>query len=154
MRRITFMLFAAALLAAASDAPRTRVSFIVSAKRPVKNVSSAELGRIFLGQTSRWPDGHRIVLYVRPSNTPEGRVFLDRVVHMADIDYSQWWIGAVFRGQAAAAPRVVETAEAMLKLVAADTDAIGFIAAGAPADVVVLTVDGKAPSDAAYPIGR
>jgi ABC-type phosphate transport system substrate-binding protein len=153
MRALAVIVLAAALMPA--EPPRTSAAFIVSSKHAMKNLSSAELRRIFLGQTSRWRDGHRITLFVRPSNTPEGRLFLDRVVHMSDIDYSQWWIGAVFRGEAASVPRVIEMPEGMVKAVAANDDAIGFI--GSPpnaADVTVLTIDDKPPEDPAYPIAR
>jgi ABC-type phosphate transport system substrate-binding protein len=153
MRALAVIVLAVALMP--GEPPRTNVSFIVSSKRATRDLSSAELRRIFLGQTSRWRDGHRIVLFVRPSNTPEGRLFLDRVVHVSDIDYSQWWIGAVFRGEAASVPRVIETTESMVKAVAANDDAIGFV--GTPpntADVSVLTIDGTPPSDAGYPISR
>src|SRR6266849_7341840 len=125
MRVLAVIVLAATLMP--GEPPRTSASFIVSSKRATKNLSSAELRRIFLGQTSRWRDGHRITLFVRPSSTPEGRLFLNRVVHMSDIDYSQWWIGAVFRGEAASLPRVIETGEGMVKAVAANEDAIGFI---------------------------
>jgi ABC-type phosphate transport system substrate-binding protein len=153
MRALAVIVLAAALMP--GEAPRTSVAFIVSSKRETKNLSSAELRRIFLGQTSRWRNGHRITLLVRPSNTPEGRLFLDRVVHMSDIDYSQWWIGEVFRGEAASVPRVIESSEAMVKAVAANEDAIGFTGTPAnAADVSVLTIDGKTPDDPEYPIAR
>ena len=153
MRALAIAVLAAALMP--GEPPRTSVPFIVSSKRATRDLSSAELRRIFLGQTSRWHDGHRIVLFVRPSSTPEGRVFLDRVVHMSDIDYSQWWIGAVFRGQAASVPRVIDAAEAMVKAVAANDDAIGFVGTSSnTSGVSVLTIDGKQPGDAAYPIAR
>ena len=153
MRALVVIVLAAALMPV--EPPRTSVSFIVSSKRATKNLSSAELRRIFLGQTSRWRNGHRIALFVRPPGTPEGRLFLDRVVHMSDIDYSQWWIGAVFRGEAASVPRVIESSEAMVKAVAASDDTIGFI--GSPpsaSDVSVLTIDGRQPEDPKYPIAR
>ena len=125
---------------AAASSPQSIV-FITSPKRSGVEASLADLRRIFLGQVSRWRDGRRMILFVRPSNTPEGRAFLARVVQMPDIDYSQWWIGAVFRGQAAAAPRVVETPEKMIRAVAANPDAIGFVSPGdVTRDVSVVTV--------------
>ena len=124
---------------AASSPPS--IVFITSPKRSGLETSTADLRRIFLGEVSRWRNGHRMVLFVRPSNTPEGRAFLDRVVQMPDIDYSQWWIGAVFRGEAAAAPRVMETPEKMIRAVAANPDAIGFLSPGdVTRDVSVITV--------------
>ena len=139
------VVIASAISLAAADAPRNRVAFIVSAKRPLLKLSYGELRRIFLGQTSRWNDGHRIILLVRPSNTAEGREFLDRVVHMSEIDYSQWWIGEIFRGRAAGAPRVIDTAEKMIRAVEANADAIGFIVRtdDLPRDVNMLTIDGE-----------
>ena len=91
----------------------------------------------------------------RPPETPEGRLFLDQLVRMSDIDYSQWWLGAVFRGRAAAAPRVMNSSEAMEKAVAANPDAIGFLLmtpSAAEPSLVVLTIDRKPPADMEYPV--
>jgi ABC-type phosphate transport system substrate-binding protein len=128
------------------------VSVLVSAKNPMRDISTGDLRRIFLGDISRWHNGHRIVLFVRPMDTSEGRLFLDHLMRMSDIDYSQWWLGAVFRGRVASAPRVIGSAEEMFRAVAVTPDAIGFVAAqpSAEAGVVVLTVDGKAPADPRY----
>ena len=128
------------------------VSFVVSARNPMRDISAGDLRRIFLGDISRWHNGHRIVLFVRPMDTAEGRLFLDHLVRMSDIDYSQWWLGAVFRGRVASAPRVIGNAEEMFRAVAVTPDAIGFVAAqtAAEAGVVVLTVDGRAPADPRY----
>lgn len=148
-----FFLLAAG--ARAAEPLHPSVSFLVCAKNPVRDISAGDLRRIFLGDISRWSNGHRIILFVRPAETQSGRTFLDRLVRMSDIDYSQWWLGAVFRGRAASAPRVIDTAEAMINAVAAVPDAIGFIG---PHDIALqpgvaaLTIDGKAPSDPEYPI--
>ena len=157
IRRTTVatFLFLAAFVAAAEPAPVPSVSFFVSARRAVRNLSEGDLRRIFLGEISRWPDGHRIVLYVRPFDSAVGRLFLDRLVRMSDIDYSQWWLGVVFRGRAAAAPRVIHSSEAMARDVAANADAIGFDSSLAPmldSDVVVITVDNRGPGDPRYSI--
>lgn len=138
-----------------AELPHPSVSFLVSAQNPLRNVSAGDLRRIFLGEIRRWDNGHRIVLFVRPADTPEGRLFLDRLVRMSDIDYSQWWLGAVFRGRAAAAPRIVGGADAMARAVAANADAIGFVPwspAAIEPDVAILTIEGKPPSDPEYPV--
>jgi ABC-type phosphate transport system substrate-binding protein len=138
-----------------AEPPGASVSFLVSAKNPLRNVSAGDLRRIFLGEISRWDNGHRIVLFVGPSDTPEGRLFLDRLVRMSDIDYSQWWLGEVFRGRAAAAPHIVAHTDAMTRAVAANADAIGFVATTPGTldpDVAPITIDGKSPSDPGYPV--
>jgi ABC-type phosphate transport system substrate-binding protein len=153
--RVCRLTVAILLLAASSSQGEepiaANVAVLVSAKNPMRDISAGDLRRIFLGDISRWHNGHRIILFVRPMDTSEGRLFLDHLVRMSDIDYSQWWLGAVFRGRVANAPRVIGSIDEMVRAVAATPDAIGF-AAAPPADpgVVVLTVEGRAPSDPRY----
>ncbi|MBV9069256.1 MAG: hypothetical protein JO093_01855 [Acidobacteria bacterium] len=154
MRARRLMVAIVFLLAASShgEEPVTAsVSVLVSAKNPMRDISAGDLRRIFLGDISRWHNGHRIVLFVRPMDTAEGRLFLDRLVRMSDIDYSQWWLGAVFRGRVANAPRVIGNVDEMIRAVAATPDGIGFVAAP-PLDtgVIVLTIEGKAPANPQY----
>jgi hypothetical protein len=146
---VAILVMLAASLQGEERAPA--VSVLVCAKNPVHDVSAGDLRRIFLGDISRWRNGHRIVLFVRPMDTPEGRFFLDHVVRMSDIDYSQWWLGAVFRGRVANAPRVISNVDEMIRAIAATPDAIGFVSAP-PLDpgVSILMVDGKAPADPRY----
>ena len=139
----------------AAEPPPARITFLVSARNTMRDISAGDLRRIFLGEISRWANGHRIIVFVRSSETPEGRLFLDRLVRMSDIDYSQWWLGAVFRGRSANPPRVLPSDEAMVKAVAATPDAIGFVAAPPAAiepGVGVLTINGRTASDPDYPI--
>ena len=152
---IAIMILFFASAARPAEPRASSVSFFVSTRNPLRDVSEGDLRRIFLGEISRLSNGDRIVLFVRPADSPEGRLFLDRVARMSDIDYSQWWLGAVFRGRASEAPRVVATADAMLKAVAADADAIGFVSTPPGPlgpDLALITIDGKAASDPAYPI--
>jgi ABC-type phosphate transport system substrate-binding protein len=146
-----FLLLATA--GGAVEPPPTSISFLVSAKNTMRDISAGDLRRIFLGEISRWANGHRIIVFVRSSETPEGRLFLDRLVRMSDIDYSQWWLGAVFRGRSANPPRVVSSEDAMVKAVAATPDGIGFASAPpAESGVGVLTINGKGPSDTDYAV--
>jgi ABC-type phosphate transport system substrate-binding protein len=150
-------MLAVSAVAAAADAPRLRVSFVVSSHRPVRNLSLGDLRRIYLGQMSRWSDGHRIVLLMRPTQSQESIILLDRVIRMSDIDYSRWWLGAVFRGEAARAPREIPTADSIVRAVAANPDAIGFILTSSvdlPPNVVALRIDGHTPFDRDYPVAH
>jgi hypothetical protein len=153
--RVCRIMVAVLLLAGANvkgqQPPAATVAFLVSARNPLRDISPGDLRRIFLGDISRWANGHRIILFVRPMDSGEGHLFLDHLVRMSDIDYSQWWLGAVFDGRVANAPRVVGSTEEMVRAVAGTPDAIGFVASP-PTDrgVVVLTVEGKPPSDPRY----
>lgn len=127
------------------------VAVLVNAKNPMRDISAGDLRRIFLGDISRWRNGHRIILYVRPMDSPEGRLFLDHLVRMSDIDYSQWWLGAVFRGRVANAPRVIASIDEMVRAVAVTPDAIGFVSVPPlETGAIVLTIEGKAPGNPQY----
>jgi len=128
-----------------------RLVVIVSALQPVADISSSDLRAIYLGQMTRWPNHHPILPIVVPLDSPAGRMFLRRVIGMADVDYAQHWIGMVFRGQAASPPLVAGGTEQTARFVAAHPEAIALLAS-IPADknVRVLTVDGKSPEAIDY----
>jgi ABC-type phosphate transport system substrate-binding protein len=152
---IAVVLAVAAIGAAPAPVPRQSVAFVVAPGSHTGDLSSAELRRILLGQTTRWNDRHRIVLCLRPTDSPEGLLVLERLVRMTGIDYSQHWLGAVFRGDAPSVPRVFTTRAALVQAVAENPDAIGFLLAGEPvAPLRQITVDGKAAGDPGYPLAR
>ncbi len=129
--------------------------FAVSARQPAASFSSVELRRIFLGEITRWKSGRRIALAIPPARGRAGRTFYDRVVRMSDIDYSQAWLGVVFRGEAAASPRVIATGEEMKKLLARSPDTLGVLLESDldPGDTTLhaLAIDGFAPGSPSYP---
>jgi ABC-type phosphate transport system substrate-binding protein len=135
---------------------RETIVFIASKDQTTTNLSIAEVRNIYLGRTTRWRDGHRITLIVRPATTPAGRAFLDRVVRLSEIDFSQNWLGVVFRGEASSPPQVIAPLSAVRKLLTANPDAIAFVlsselVAEDEALVRVLTIDGKARDEDGYP---
>jgi len=159
MRVHHHLLVALAALGLAATSPRAHVvsaTFVVSPHSAVRDLSSSELRRIFLGQTGRWRDRHRIVLCLPPARSPEETLLLDRVVRMSAIDYSQQWVGAVFRGEAAAVPRVFGSRQALLEAVSGNPYAIGVVATTEePIEPAVgITIDGKSPDDPVYPVRR
>jgi hypothetical protein len=94
---------------------------------PQSTLSSAELRNLYLGRTTRWKNGRRVALIVRPASTTAGNAFLKQVVRMSEIDFSQHWLGVVFRGEAPSPPRVVEAAQAVVKIVIENPDALAFV---------------------------
>jgi hypothetical protein len=110
---------------------------------------------MYLGQITRWRDGHRIVLAVRPAATPAGKTFFDRVVEISEIDFSRLWLGILFRGDAVNAPRVVSGVEDLKRFLARTPDALGFLLASEwdvrDPSIHAWVVDGSAPGSPAYP---
>jgi len=136
-------------------APKDELVFVAGKPRPPAAISSSDLRRIYLGRTTRWPDGRRIVLAVRPAATAAGRIFYDRVAGMSEIDFSRLWLGVLFRGEADSAPRVIERAEDVLKFLDRTPDGLAFLLSSEldPRDPArrPLRIDGRDPGTAGYP---
>ena len=169
---------AALILIAASTAPARpagspiRLVVAVSASQSVDNLSTGDLRRIYVGEMTRWPDGHRIVPVMLPPRSHDSEVFLKHVARMSAIDFAQGWIGVVFRGRAPAPPVVVATASDALDFVAAHHDAIAVIpddvSPGAPRStpsgdttptrvdrhpgIHIINIDGHPPRSSEYPL--
>lgn len=141
-------------LQAPAQEPKQRLFVIVSPAQSIVDVSLGDLRRIYLAQITRWPNRDRIVLVVPWVRSPESRIFLRQVVRMAEIDYAHYWIGAVFRGESAEVPLVARSSEEAKRIVASRPDAIAVVSDESVLDrtVRVLTVDGKAPGAAGYPL--
>ena len=156
MRRLALVLTVLAAARASAGAPaKEDLLFFAGTGRPAPSMTSAELRRIWLGQTTRWPDGRRIVLAVRPGSTAAGRFFYERVAEMPEIDFSRLWLGILFRGDAESAPRVIGPAEEVRRFLARGPDALAFLLSSeldrnAPA-MRPLRIDGKDPGAPGYP---
>jgi ABC-type phosphate transport system substrate-binding protein len=144
----------AATIRFAAGAPTDSLVFAVPVRQSTTKLSSAELRQICLGRITRWKDGRRIALAIRPSATRAGRAFFDRVVQMSDIDFSQNWLGIIFRGEAAASPRVLGSSEEVKRFLLRSPGGLAFLLASEldPEDssVRLLSLDGARPDDASY----
>jgi len=129
-----------------------RLVVIVSSSQSLTDISSADVRAIYLGRLTHWPTHRPILPVMLSSNTPAGRMFIHRVIGMAEVDYAHHWIGMIFRGQVAAAPLDARSAEEATGFVAAHGDAIAIVdVVPAEKNVRVLTVDGKPPRAVDYP---
>jgi ABC-type phosphate transport system substrate-binding protein len=149
---LMFMRLAAADPVATKSSKR-RLVVIVSPTSAMTNISTGDLRRSYLGSITRWPNGQRITLVVLRAEAEAQRTFLKRVVQMTDIDYSQHWLGEVFRGRASGPPHVAASAAEAVRFVAGHPNAIGFVSMEAvDASVSLLSVDGKSAEAEDYPL--
>ena len=110
-----------------------------------------QLKRLYLGDDVHGPSGKIIALNREPKGAE--RVGFDRsVLEMSPEAVSRYWIDRKIRGQSAA-PRAIEPAPILQKVVARLPGAIGYVRAHeVTADVKVLPIDGKKPGDPGYAI--
>jgi len=136
----------------ADAAPLEEMLAVVVAKDGgVEEFSLHQLKRIYLGDDVQGPRGKIIALNREPKG-PE-RVGFDRsVLDMSPEAAARYWIDRKIRGQSAA-PKAIEPASILQKVIARLPGAIGYVRAHeVTADVKVLRVDGKKPGDPGYAI--
>ena len=155
--------FAAGLLAVVAftgvaQADERVLLVVVNKERPEKDIPTSALARIYRGETKFWANNDRIVPFLPPTSGDEGlrRSFLQTVLKMGMRDFQHLWQERLFRGENSQAPLMLPDERAVAQAVFASRSCIGVIEADKVRSletvVKVLTVDGKAPVDAGYPL--
>jgi phosphate transport system substrate-binding protein len=127
-----------------------QVAVVVNRANPVTNLSRDQLQRLYLGASTTFPSGGSVVLFEYP---PARRVFYQSLLHMSELAVTRHWIGLMFQGENAGPLRVVDGADALRRAVAETRGALAFIpVAAVDSTVKVVTVDGRRPRDAGYPL--
>lgn len=157
-KTLTIALLVLSTTALAGGTPRnpgsegTRaLAVIVNPKNPVTNLSFNELRAYLKLDKQKWPDGKPVELLLRPSKSVAMEILLDDVYRMTSAQLHKYWAGKVFRGDISSKPSVVPSATAAGKRVLKVPSALTVVMYDqVPADVRVLTIDGKKPTDAGY----
>jgi phosphate transport system substrate-binding protein len=135
-----------AVAAAASD-----IAIVVNSDVPLENLSFAEVRKLFTGERQFWSSNVRVTLLIQAAGTRERSFVLRRICEMSEAQFRQFWIAKVFRAEAATGPKVVNSQEAAMEIVAGLPGAVALIDfAQAPKNVKILRVDGRLPGDAGY----
>lgn len=155
--RLAAALVAGVAAASPALAQERRLLVIISRARPETDISQGTLARVFRGEAKFWGN-ERIVVLMPPTSTGEDlrRKFLERVVKLGTRDFELAWRERVFRGEAVRDPLSLPDDRAVANAVFASRHAIGLVEADKVPHldkvVRVLTVDGKAPEAADYPL--
>jgi hypothetical protein len=145
----------AALVAASSIALGAReasaqTAVIVHRSSAVSNVPVDELRRFFLGKTTITSSGQQITLV---ELSPLRGKFYKALLGLTADEVRRRWVALVFKGDATALPFELPDAPSVRKYVAEHPGAVAFIPADEVDDTVkIVRVDGKLPTDPAYPI--
>jgi phosphate transport system substrate-binding protein len=140
-------------LATSADQNNGDLAVIVHPNNPTKALSLADLRRIFRGERLNWPNNEPVQLVIRASGAREREVVLRVVFQMTETDYKQFWLGKIFRGEAANEPVAVFSNGFGNQAVASS---IGMIFCEDAKDVrgavKVLKIDGRLPGEPGYPL--
>lgn len=157
LRSIALVLAAALLggLPPASFAGETvagDVAIIVNAANTAADISLGDLQAILKLEKQFWSDGKRVVLLLPASGSPAKNLLLKKVYHRTDVQIRQDFARRLFAGDIPAVPTTLRSVEAQIAAVTHSAGAITAVPSGTvlPANVRILTVDGKRPGEPGY----
>ena len=105
---------------------RAELVVVVSAKSPVNALSENEVADIYLGRTSQLPGGARVVPVDLADDAGRRANFYRIVCGKSPAQLRAYWSKLVFTGNGQP-PREVAATDALKKLIAGGTNAIGYI---------------------------
>lgn len=123
------LLFAGALAFAAAPALAGTV-VIVSASSPVSSISKSDLSALYLGKTSSLPNGSQATLYDLTGSAAVRNSFYKAVTGKTASQVKAIWSRLVFSGRAIP-PRELSSSAAIVKAVASNSGALGYVKSSA-----------------------
>lgn len=120
------------------------MAVVVSRENGVENLSSAELGKIFRGDTRKWPDGTEVLLVVHQASNGEALT----LQHLNKLTPAQWqgWIRDHKRQLT-----IVDSDQDVLNFVGNTPGAVGLVdVRSVNHKVKVVHIDGKVPHEEGY----
>jgi len=122
------MLLLPASAASASPLPAApdTVVVVVSADSPVVDLPRQHLADLYLGRTSRFPDGRRAAPIDLEPGAPERAEFYERYLGRSPAEMKSHWSKLIFTGRGRPPPDV-PSGQAVKERIADDPSAIGYV---------------------------
>ena len=139
------------LLAAGASAP-IQIAVIVGPETQLREISLADLQRVFSAEVVTADDGTRLLPINHPPRTADRAAF-DQLVLGRDPDaVGRYWIDRRIRG-GSGPPRTVDNVQALRRTVSGLPGAISYLRTSLlTRDVRAVRVAGKLPGEAGYPL--
>ncbi len=136
---------------ATREAPALAV--IVNPNNPVTDLSVSQLRAYLKMERQFWPNGRRCEIFLRPSDTLETRILLDKIYKLPKDALDKYWDGKLYRGDIPSKPIPVPSAAAAASRVRESEGGISIVLANEiPSGVRVLTIGHAKPGDPKYPL--
>lgn len=130
MHKLFNKAFALACLMALSAPGFAGVTVIVSAHSKVGHLSASQVQALYLGRTQTLPDGDKAALYDLASGSATRGTFYRKATGKSASQVKATWSRLVFSGRAVP-PKELGNSAAVVKAVAADPHAVGYVDSGA-----------------------
>lgn len=111
-----------------------------------------ELKRLYQAEPVKGPDGTPLIPLNRPVGSPARIAFDQLVLKMDPDEVGRYWIDRKIRGQTGA-PKAIPSLDLLRRAVASVPGTLTYLSASElTPELKVVTVDGKRPTDAGYPL--
>lgn len=115
MDRIKYFIFCA-LLFFSNSINATDPVVIAEASLPETKLQKSDLVYIFTRQRMFWADGHKIKVFVKPSNSIENKLFAINVLNLSPYKYRSLLDSVIYAGLNTPADEVSSDEEMLLKI--------------------------------------
>ena len=109
---------------------REAVVVVVAASSPVREISRLHLADLYLGRTTRFPNGEAAVPIDQRAGTGARAAFLEAYLDRSESQMKSYWSKLIFTGRGRP-PRAAADDRAVKQLIAGDPTAIGYLDPGA-----------------------
>jgi len=124
-RRVLAAALVLVLLAPAASAPESPPLAVVVHRTRHDELSLADLAQVYLRRKRFWDDGTPIVPLNLPAGTPLRVAFSRAVLQRSETDLADYWNRQYFYG--VLPPATLASTAAVLRYVAADPNAVGYV---------------------------
>lgn len=151
MKKSSLFLYTVAILFFTLWSPvKAQIAIIVNKNNPINNLTLDELKNIYLGKITSFSNHERIVL---TEYAPLKKKFYKIVLDKSIGNVKKYWISFVLSGKSANPPIEFKDMDEIKTFVLKNPGAICFIdLSDINKGMKVLTIDGKRPGDAKYPL--
>jgi ABC-type phosphate transport system substrate-binding protein len=139
LNRIRWIVFGLALSLAMTRAGKADVVVVVSSKCAVSTLSKDQVTDIFLGKTTRFPDGAPAVPIDQVEGSPARNEFYETFASKSPAQIKAYWTKIIFTGRGQP-PKSISNSVEVRKLIAANPQAISYIERSAVDDSVKVLV--------------
>lgn len=119
-------LLAGLIVLGASLSAHADIAVITHKHNPLNTLAPADIKRIFLKQTGKFPDGNRAIVSTLPGDLPITRSFYATALKMSGNQWHTYWAQYTFSGQKST-PQQLRDQETMRTWVAQTPGALGFV---------------------------
>jgi hypothetical protein len=131
------------------------IAIVVNANNGVDELSMGDIEKIFRAEKQFWDNGKKIRLIMRPMDSIEGKVLLEKIYNLPQEEFKLFWLEKVYKNIVAEPPTIIRSASMVNILVGQLQAAIAPIEVSKISEwakIKVVKINGKMPGESGYPL--